>query len=91
MSEPTIYTVRVTRHAERQLQGLPQEVFRRVDAIIEQLKYNPRPRGTVKLATQIGSHWRIRVGAYRILYQIDDQHRRVEIYRIKHRRDAYRP
>ncbi|MCE2399757.1 type II toxin-antitoxin system RelE/ParE family toxin [Candidatus Poribacteria bacterium] len=34
--------------------------------------------------------WRIRVGIYRILYQIDDQHRRVNIYRIKHRRDAYR-
>ena len=90
MSEPTIYTVRVTRRAERHLQGLPQDILRRVDTIIEQLKHNPRPRGTVKLTTQIGSHWRIRVGTYRILYQIDDQHHRVEIYRIKHRRDAYR-
>ena len=85
MSERTIYTVRLTRRAERQLQSLPQGVLRHVDAIIDQLKHNPRPRGTVKLTTQIGSHWRLRVGAYRILYQIDDQYRRVEIYRIKHR------
>ena len=91
MNEPTIYTVRVTHRAERQLQGLPQDVLRRVDAVFERLKHNPRPRGTVKLTTQMGSYWRIRVGAYRILYQIDDQYRRVEIYRIKHRRDAYRP
>ena len=90
MNEPTIYTVRVTRRAERQLQSLPQEVLRRVDVIIEQLKSNPRPHGTIKLSAQMGAHWRIRVGTYRILYQIDDRHRRVEIYRIKHRRDAYR-
>ena len=90
MNEATIYTVRVTRRAERQLKGLPQNILRRVDAILEQLKHNPRPHGTVKLTGQVGSHWRIRVGAYRILYQIDDQYRRVEIYRIKHRREAYR-
>lgn len=91
MNEATIYAVRLTRRADRQLQGLPRDVLRRVDTIIEQLKHNPRPRGTVKLTTHIGSHWRIRVGTYRILYQIDDQQHRVEIYRIKHRRDAYRP
>lgn len=90
MSAPTIYAVRLARRAERELRGLPQDVIRRIDEIFEQLRHNPRPRGTVKLTTQIGSYWRIRVGSYRILYQIDDQQRRVEIYRIKHRRDAYR-
>ena len=91
MSAQTVYTVRATRRAERELRRLPQDVIRRINAIFEQLKHNPRPRGTVKLTTQPGSHWRIRVGMYRILYQIDDRCHRIDIYRIKHRQDAYRP
>lgn len=90
MSVSTIYTVRVTLRAEQQLRRLPQDVIRRIDTIFDQLRQNPRPPGTVKLTRQKDSHWRIRVGTYRILYQIDDQHRRVDIYRIKHRRDVYR-
>lgn len=90
MNPPTIYTVHVTRRAERELRHLPQDVIRRIDAIFQQLQHNPRPSGVVKLAGQKGPHWRLRVGMYRILYQIDDQHHRVNIYRIKHRRDVYR-
>lgn len=33
--------------------------------------------------------WRIRVGDYRILYEIDDTNQRVIIHRIAHRRDVY--
>lgn len=90
MNTPTAYTVHATRRAEQELRRLPQDVIRRIDAVLEQLQQNPRPRGAVKLTGQQDSHWRIRVGTYRILYQIDDQHRRVDIYRIKHRRNAYR-
>ena len=90
MSAPTIYTVRATRRAERELRRLPQEVIRRIDAILAQLQHNPRPPGVAMLTGQKGPHWRLRVGMYRILYQIDDQHRNVNIYQIKHRRDVYR-
>ena len=90
MSAPTIYTVRATRRAERELRRLPQEVIRRIDAILAQLQHNPRPPGVVILTGHKGPHWRLRVGMYRILYQIDDQHRNVNIYRIKHRRDVNR-
>ncbi len=89
MSAPTVYTVHVTHRVERELRRLPQDIIRRINAIFEQLEHNPRPHGVVKLTGQTGSHWRIRVGRYRILYRIDNQRRRVDIYRIKHRRDAY--
>ena len=84
------YVTRLTRRAERELRGLPQDVIRRIDVIFEQLRHNPRPHGVVKLTTQTDSHWRIRVGNYRILYQIDDERRHIDVYRIKHRREAYR-
>ena len=90
MNAPVIYTVRVTRRAEQELRRLPQDVIRRIDAIFEKLRQNPRLCGAVKLTGQKDSHWRIRVGTYRILYKIDDQHSRVDIFRIKHQRDAYR-
>ena len=57
MSVPTIYTVHATPRVERELRRLPQDVIRRIDAVFEQLKHNPRPRGVVKLTGQNGSHY----------------------------------
>ena len=86
--DATAYTVHLERRAERELRRLPPEVIRRIDALISQLANNPRPDGVVKLSGQMDSDWRVRVGDYRILYRIEGH--RVDIYRIRHRRDAYR-
>lgn len=72
------------------MRNLPQHVIRRIDAIFQQLETNPRPPGVVKLSGQTGDSWRMRVGAYRILYRIDDENYRVKIYRVKHCGSAYR-
>ena len=90
MSVSTVYAVYVTHRVEREARRLPSDIIRRINATFEQLAHNPRPHGVVKLTGQTGSYWRIRVGSYRILYQIDDQRRRIDVYRIKHRRDVYR-
>ena len=76
--------------AEEELRGLPRSVLKRVDAKLLSLADNPRPRGVVKLSGPKGEGWRVRVGDYRILYRIRDDNRVVEVYRIKHRREAYR-
>jgi mRNA interferase RelE/StbE len=49
----------------------------------------PRPPGCKKLSGS-QNEWRVRVGDYRILYEIDDRIRRVRIYAIGHRREIYR-
>lgn len=90
MNSPAIYSVRLEGRAERQLQRLPQSAIDRINAVLQRLAHNPRPRGAVKLAREAGSHWRIRVGAYRVLYEIDERHHLIDVYRIKHRRNAYR-
>ena len=90
MNSSTVYTVQLERRAEREIRNLPQHVIRRIDAIFQQLESNPRPPGVVKLSGQISDSWRLRVGAYRILYRIDDDNHRVRIYRIKHRGRVYR-
>lgn len=90
MNSSPIYTVQLERRAEREMRNLPQHVISRIDAIFQQLETNPRPPGVVKLSGQTCDSWRLRVGAYRILYRIDDENYRVKIYRVKHRGSAYR-
>ena len=89
MNSPTLYTIRLERRAERELRKLPRDVIQRINAALGRLTYEPRPQGVIKLAGQTGSKWRIRVGAYRILYEINDRRAQVNVYRIKHRRNAY--
>ena len=84
------YTVAVETSAERDLKRLPRDILRRVDTELMALSQNPRPHGVVKLQGREGEGWRIRIGAYRILYTIDDDARTVSVYRIRSRATAYR-
>jgi mRNA interferase RelE/StbE len=58
-----------------------------IDRIIS-LASEPRPVGAVKL-TGHGNDWRIRIGEYRVVYQIDDAHQTITILVVGHRRDVY--
>ena len=58
---------------------------RRIDSLAE----NPRPQGVKKLSGEDDMH-RIRVGDYRIIYQIREKSLVVLIVRIGHRSDVYR-
>src|SRR5438477_6990578 len=75
--------------ARKDLESLDPSIGRRVLAKIRQLISSPRPAGCVKL-TGFTNRWRIRVGAWRVLYTIDDSARLVDIVAIRHRSDAYR-
>ncbi|MCZ6552198.1 MAG: type II toxin-antitoxin system RelE/ParE family toxin [SAR324 cluster bacterium] len=55
---------------------------------VESLGDNPRPAGCVKLKGREG--WRIRVGRYRVVYEIDDRGGTITVLHIGHRRDIYR-
>jgi mRNA interferase RelE/StbE len=79
----------MTATAVKERKRLDATSRKRVDAALRSLLENPRPSGTKKLS---GSRhdWRIRVGDYRILYEVDDEGRVVTIWRIAHRREAYR-
>jgi mRNA interferase RelE/StbE len=84
-----MYELLLARQAERDLKKLPAEIFRRIVRELRALAQVPRPPGCRKL-TGSESDYRIRVGDYRILYEIDDEARQVRILRVGHRRDVYR-
>jgi mRNA interferase RelE/StbE len=60
----------------------------RVFARFERLAAFPRPPGCKKLKGG-DTQWRIRVGDYRIVYEIDDTAKTVDVTRIAHRREVY--
>lgn len=55
---------------------------------IDSLAVEPRPHGTTKLAGR--SDYRVRVGDWRVVYEVDDSRRRVVVVRVAHRSDVYR-
>ena len=56
---------------------------------MDALAANPRPKGVKKLSGP-DDLYRIRVGDYRIVYQIHDDRLIVLVVRIGHRKDVYR-
>ena len=84
-----MYQVLVERSAEKDLKRLSTEIRVRAATAIKALAENPRPAGSRKLAGTVND-WRIRVGDYRIIYEIADTIRIIRINRVRHRRDAYR-
>jgi mRNA interferase RelE/StbE len=83
-----MYHLRIKRSAERDLKKLPRSLFLRINQQILALRQDPRPSGVRKLQRNLEG-WRIRVGDYRVLYQIDDEAQVVTIFRVRHRRDVY--
>jgi mRNA interferase RelE/StbE len=84
-----VYEVYLERSAENDLKRLTTTTFHRIIPQIRILAENPRPSGCRKL-TGSKNDWRIRVGDYRVLYEIDEKARAVRIMRVRHRREVYR-
>ena len=84
-----MYDVLIERTAERDIKSLPTALFDRILPRIKALADNPRPTGCHKLAGS-KNDWRIRIGDYRVVYEIDDPRKQVKIFRVRHRREVYR-
>lgn len=84
-----MYSILLERAAEKDLTRLSVVVHGRVIAAIRGLAQNPRPPGCRKL-TGAQNDWRIRVGDYRVIYEIADVIRVVRVHRVRHRGEVYR-
>jgi len=84
-----VHKVHLERAAERDLKRLPADPFWRVVSRIKALADDPRPPGCRKIRGS-RNDWRIRIGSYRVVYEVDDAERAVRVMRVRHRREAYR-
>ena len=83
------YTVEFSRGADREFRKLSRQVQLRLRPRIESLSLNPRPAGSKKLAGS-QNDWRIRIGDYRVVYEIHDRILFILVLRVAHRREVYR-
>jgi mRNA interferase RelE/StbE len=81
------YKVMVDERVADDIAWFSEDVQRRIVAKIETLSNNPRPDGCKKLH---GDIYRVRVGDYRIVYQVRDRELLVLVIRVGHRREVYR-
>ena len=82
------YRLELETKALKEFRALPKDRRELIAAVFDDLQANPRPPGARKLSGVDG--WRVRSGAYRILYTIEDASKRVRVYRVGHRREVYR-
>jgi mRNA interferase RelE/StbE len=84
-----MYEIRFHPSTARELERLDAQARRRVERAVDRLAQEPRAGGAVKLR---GAEdlWRLRVGDYRVIYQIRDAALLVLVIRVRHRREAYR-
>ena len=81
------YRVELAPAAQRELRRLPPEVHGRLAGPIQALRENPRPIGVRKLRGE-NRTWRIRVGAYRVVYDVYDDQEVVVVLRVTRRRES---
>ena len=83
-----MYEVIISNIAKRQLDKIDSNIVKRITSKMLEFENEPRPIGCIKLKDKNG--YRIRIGNYRILYEIDDAGKVVSVYKIAHRKEAYR-
>jgi mRNA interferase RelE/StbE len=83
------YRVEIARRAIKALAALPRQEQQRVRAAVDLLADNPRPPGCTELTGEDATY-RVRVGVYRIVYDVHDDRLVIQVVRIGHCRDVYR-
>jgi len=83
------YRVEIAPAAARQIRRLPIDVQRRIAVRIDNLASAPRPRGTEELVGEAHTY-RVRVGDYRILFDVADTVMLVLVVTVGHRREVHR-
>ena len=84
-----MFVIAFTRSARKDIRAVPGDIQSRVLSAIQALADDPRPQG-VKRLTGLDDLYRIRVGAYRVVYRVHDDQLEILIIRVRHRREVYR-
>ncbi|MEA1950232.1 MAG: type II toxin-antitoxin system RelE/ParE family toxin [Planctomycetota bacterium] len=81
------FEIEILRSAQRSLSRIQPQDQKRITEAIRALADEPRPQGCIKLSGR--DAWRIRIGNYRVIYEIQDDKLVILIVAIGHRREVY--
>lgn len=82
------YSLAFKKSVSKDLRSVPKKEVARILRCFDALAEDPRGQGSEKLSGQ--SRYRVRQGAYRIVYEVQDDTRRVVVVKVGHRREVYR-
>ncbi|MEX1193135.1 MAG: type II toxin-antitoxin system RelE/ParE family toxin [Brumimicrobium sp.] len=82
------YTILLTKKAKKQLDKLKNNIADPIIEAISNLAYEPRPNGSIKLKGR--DSYRIRIGNYRVIYEIQDEELIIDVIALGHRKDIYK-
>ena len=84
------HTVRIKRSAAKDLEAIDDADLRgRIADVIDLLATTPRPDSCVKVHG-VENTWRVRVGSFRVLYEVDDRASTVLVVAVGNRKEVYR-
>ena len=83
------YQVIIKPSAEKSIRKLNRDTQRRIFRLLDALAQEPRPVGVVKMAGA-DNLWRVRIGDYRVVYEIHDDRLIVLVVRVGNRKDVHR-
>ena len=81
------YTVSLSKKATKQLDKLSDKIAEPIFKAIGDLANDPRPSGCKKLKGREG--YRVRIGDYRVIYEIFDHMLLIDVVNLGHRKDIY--
>ncbi|HEX8462797.1 MAG TPA: type II toxin-antitoxin system RelE/ParE family toxin [Segetibacter sp.] len=84
-----MYAIVIKKSALKELSQISSPYNKKIVEAIDKLANNPRPESVKKLKGE--EAYRIRVADYRVIYTIEDVIKIIEVIRVRHRKDAYKP
>ena len=85
-----VYEVELSKAAARQIRKLDRQIQIRILNRLDNLKDDPRPAGAIQLQGTTEVLYRIREGAFRVIYIVEDKKLLVLVLRVAHRSEVYR-
>ena len=82
------YAIVLSKKAQKQLDKLPDNIAEPILDAISLLENEPRPTGCKKLQSRDG--YRIRIGNYRVIYEVYDTELVIDVVTLGHRKDIYK-
>jgi mRNA interferase RelE/StbE len=82
-----MYVIRFEGRTKKDLSRVTPEMQRRVLQKLRQLQGNPRPPGALKLTNR--QAWRVKIGGFRVIYEINDEEKSLTIVVLDYRGDVY--
>ena len=81
------YKLIIPSSVEKEINKLPEYIAQNILNHLIELENNPYPRGSKKLINREG--WRIRIGSYRVIYDVNTNDKEIYLRKIAHRKDIY--